>query len=47
MADEPWLNGTAPEPQPADLARGLALYRRVMVMLATLMALIILLNGLP
>ncbi|MBB2181025.1 cobalamin biosynthesis protein CobD [Gluconacetobacter tumulicola] len=47
VADEPWLNGTAPEPQPADLARGLALYRRVMVMLAILMALIILLNGLP
>ncbi|ADE85798.1 adenosylcobinamide-phosphate synthase CbiB [Rhodobacter capsulatus] len=30
VANEPWLNGTAPDPRPADLARGLALYRRAM-----------------
>lgn len=47
VADEPWLNGTAPDPRPGDLARGLALYRRAMMMLAALMALAILLNGRP
>ncbi|NVN10363.1 hypothetical protein [Nguyenibacter vanlangensis] len=45
VADEPWLNGAAPDQQPADLVRGLTLYRRAMVMLAALMVLIILLNG--
>ena len=34
VADEPWLNGTAPDPVPADLARGLALYRRAMAGMA-------------
>ncbi|MEM6742720.1 MAG: adenosylcobinamide-phosphate synthase CbiB [Pseudomonadota bacterium] len=29
-ADEPWLNAGAPDPRPADLAAGLALYRRAM-----------------
>ncbi|MBO1325724.1 adenosylcobinamide-phosphate synthase CbiB [Acetobacter sp. TBRC 12305] len=45
VAEEPWLNGEAPDPQPRDLARGLALYRRAMVMLAAVMAFIILLGG--
>ncbi|MFT4014082.1 MAG: adenosylcobinamide-phosphate synthase CbiB [Paracoccus sp. (in: a-proteobacteria)] len=30
---EPWLNGTARDPGPRDLRRGLALYRRAMAML--------------
>lgn len=34
VADEPWLNGRAPDPAPGDLARALALYRRGMVVLA-------------
>lgn len=34
VAEEPWLNGTAPDPTPADLARGLALYRRAMAGMA-------------
>ncbi|MBM9400124.1 cobalamin biosynthesis protein CobD [Gluconacetobacter azotocaptans] len=45
VAEEPWLNGTAPDPRPRDLVRGLALYRRAMVMLAALMALIVLPGG--
>jgi adenosylcobinamide-phosphate synthase len=32
VADEPWLNAGAPDPAPADLARGLALYVRAMVL---------------
>ncbi|MBM3611357.1 MAG: cobalamin biosynthesis protein CobD [Alphaproteobacteria bacterium] len=32
VADEPWLNGDAPDPGAADLARGLALYARAMVL---------------
>lgn len=32
-AEEPWVNGAAPDPTPADLARGLALYRRAMAVL--------------
>ncbi|GBQ87584.1 cobalamin biosynthesis protein CobD/CbiB [Gluconacetobacter johannae DSM 13595] len=47
IAQEPWLNGDAPDPQPGDLARGLALYRRAMVMLAAIMALIVLMTGRP
>ncbi len=34
IADEPWLNPDAPDPTPADLGRGLALYRRAMAGLA-------------
>jgi len=32
VAEEPWLNGAAPDPAPAELARGLALYGRAMVL---------------
>lgn len=38
VAAEPWLNGTAPDPAPLDLARGLALYRRAMAGLGLLLA---------
>ncbi|MTH79759.1 adenosylcobinamide-phosphate synthase CbiB [Paracoccus aestuariivivens] len=34
IADEPWLNGTARDPEPADLARGLALYRQSILICA-------------
>ena len=30
VAQEPWVNGGAPDPRPADLSRGLDLYRRAM-----------------
>ncbi|MGV8952970.1 MAG: cobalamin biosynthesis protein CobD/CbiB, partial [Cypionkella sp.] len=30
-ADEPWVNAGAPDPTPADLRRGLALYTRAML----------------
>lgn len=33
VAQEPWINGGAPDPTPADLTRGLALYRRSMLAL--------------
>ncbi|SFR18111.1 adenosylcobinamide-phosphate synthase CbiB [Poseidonocella sedimentorum] len=33
-SDEPWLNPGAPDPLAPDLARGLALYRRAMVLVA-------------
>ena len=39
IADEPWLNGKAPDPGPADLSRGLALYLRAMGLMAALLAL--------
>lgn len=43
VAEEPWLNGAAPDPAPDDLGRGLALYRRAMlVMLAGLAGLALL-----
>ena len=32
VADEPWVNGAAPDPTPEDLWRGLALYRRTMIL---------------
>ncbi len=35
IAQEPWLNETAPDPQPQALLAGLALYRRAMIALAT------------
>jgi adenosylcobinamide-phosphate synthase len=38
VADEPWLNGTAPDPAAADLGRALALYRRAMGLAALLLA---------
>lgn len=34
VAQEPWLNGGAPDPGPEDLWRGLWLYRRAMAGLA-------------
>jgi adenosylcobinamide-phosphate synthase len=34
MADEPWVNGESPDPTAQDLQRGLALYGRVMALLA-------------
>lgn len=36
VAEEPWVNGAAPDPGPADIGRGLALYRRAMLALAAL-----------
>lgn len=38
VANEPWLNGAAPDPVPEDLSRGLALYARAMGVLALLLA---------
>ena len=38
IADEPWLNGVAPDPVPQDMARGLSLYRRAMALAAGLLA---------
>lgn len=37
VADEPWLNGNAPDPSPDDVLRGLAIYRRAVVLLAALL----------
>lgn len=34
VSDEPWLNGAARDPVATDLARGLAVYRRAMAVLA-------------
>ena len=39
IAEEPWINGDAPDPSAADLERGLALYRRAVALLALLLAL--------
>ncbi|TCO71941.1 adenosylcobinamide-phosphate synthase CbiB [Rhodovulum euryhalinum] len=38
ISDEPWLNGTAPDPAPGDLDRGLWLYLRAMAALGLLLA---------
>ena len=38
VADEPWVNAAAPDPRPADLGLGLALYRRAMLVLASALA---------
>lgn len=40
VADEPWVNGVAPDPQPADLPRGLALHVRAVLVLAAALALL-------
>lgn len=40
IADEPYVNAAAPDPEPQDLRRGLALYRRTMVLGAGLLALL-------
>lgn len=45
VADEPWINSTAPDPGARDLARGLALYRRAMVALAGLIGIVALAGG--
>lgn len=34
LSDEPWVNEGAPDPQAGDLARGLALFRKAMLVLA-------------
>lgn len=39
VAEEPWLNPDAPDPQAETLASGLALYRRAMIALVALVAL--------
>lgn len=39
IADEPWLNGDAPDPTPQDVARGLRLYLRAVGLMAALLAL--------
>ncbi|MFP3921090.1 MAG: adenosylcobinamide-phosphate synthase CbiB [Dichotomicrobium sp.] len=38
VADEPWLNGTAPDPTDDDLSEGLTLFRRTMFAVAGLLA---------
>jgi adenosylcobinamide-phosphate synthase len=43
QAEEPWLNAAAPDPEPADLNRALALYVRAMLVLAAGLALLALL----
>jgi len=40
VAQEPWLNGAAPDPGAHDLARGLALFRRAMGLGAVLLVLV-------
>ena len=37
IANEPWLNGTAPDPQAEDLVRGLRLYHKAMIALALML----------
>ncbi len=39
IADEPWLNGSAPDPTSQDVTQGLALYLRAMGLMAVLLAL--------
>ena len=39
VANEPWVNETAPDPGPEDIARALRLYRRALVLLALCLAL--------
>jgi len=43
IADEPWLNATAPDPAPQDMSRGLALYRRTIALCALALGLLALL----
>lgn len=40
VADEPWLNGDAPDPHGRDIERGLVLYIRAMVVMAAILALL-------
>jgi adenosylcobinamide-phosphate synthase len=39
-ADEPWLNGSARDPAASDIARGLTLYSRAMIVVAGLLVLL-------
>jgi adenosylcobinamide-phosphate synthase len=39
IAQEPWLNGTSPDPIPLSLSEGLALYTRAMMLMAGALAL--------
>ena len=41
VAPEPWVNAAAPDPAPADLRRGLALYARAMAALMLSLALLV------
>ena len=43
VTPEPWVNASAPDPEPEDLFRGLALYRQAVVALAAALALLVLL----
>jgi adenosylcobinamide-phosphate synthase len=45
VAPEPWLNGAAPDPAPADVARGLALYLRAVALVAAGLAALALAGG--
>lgn len=38
IAEEPWLNATAPDPKPEDVAKGLGLYLRAVGLMAALLA---------
>lgn len=40
VADEPWLNVDAPDPQGRDIKRGLVLYTRAMVVMTAILALL-------
>lgn len=39
VAEEPWVNQTAPDPGPGDIARALRLYRRVLLLVGLCLAL--------
>ena len=38
--DEPWLNQGARDPHPADIVEGLTIYRRAMLLLAGVLAIL-------
>lgn len=40
IAEEPFVNAACPDPAPGDIARGLALYRRAMLLLAVVLLLV-------
>jgi adenosylcobinamide-phosphate synthase len=45
VAEEPWLNGAAPDPQANDVSRGLVLYRRAMLLCGGVLVALALLAG--
>lgn len=45
IADEPWLNGAAPDPDPAAVTQGLALFRRAMLVCGGALLAVALLPG--